>query len=136
MQEVLVRLWCDMTLAQSGERVQSDEQVELVFRRAGKEVAVRLDLTAAHADNLAAGIAPYLAAGSEIGAPPVFRHGFRPGSKEAREWRKGLRDWADSAGRTGEYLNPNATEAKNRFRYPDQLVRDYQEHLLAKARAA
>ena len=136
MQEVLVRLWDDVTLAEEGERAESDEQVELTFRRGGKEVAVRLDLTRAHGDELAAQLARWLKAGSPVGAAPEFRHGFRPGSKEAREWRRGLRQWADGEGRTGEYLNPNATEAKNRFRYPDQLVKDYQEHLLAKAQAA
>jgi len=135
MQEVLVRLWDDVALAEEGERTQSDEQVELRFRRGGKEVAVRLDLTREHGDELEAQLARWLKAGSAIGAPPEFRYGFKPGSKEAKDWRRELRNWADAEGRTAEYLRSDG-DSKNRYKYPDKLVKDYQEYLLSKTRAA
>jgi Lsr2 len=136
MQEVRVHLWDDVDMAEAGQRTESAEQVELRFKRDGREVAVRLDLTGDHAAELEGQLARWLKAGTAIDAPPVFRYGFKPGSKEARDWRRDLRQWADDEGRTSEYINPNVEGSKNRYRYPDQLVKDYEAHLLSKAKAA
>ena len=132
MQTVQIHLWDDRH-ADSGQRVEADEQVELSFRRSGRAVSVRLDLTHANADELEAAVALWLKIGSAAGTAAEFRHGFKPGSKEARDWRRALRDWADAEGRTGEYLAKNPSAAKNRFTYPLKLEQDFEAHLVSLA---
>jgi hypothetical protein len=134
MQTVEIKLWDDVDM-RSGNRVPAEEQVVVEYR--GRRV--RLDLTYAHAAELDTLLEPWLAAGGPEAAAPEFRHGFKPGSKEARDWRAGLRHWADSAGRTAEYMpvpRRDGLPAKLNYRYPLGLVRDYEAHLVELAKAA
>jgi hypothetical protein len=135
MQTVQIHLWDDRH-AGTGQRVEAEEQVELSFRRGSRVASVRLDLTHGNADELEAVVLPWLKIGSAAGSAPEFRHGFKPGSKAAREWRQALRDWADAEGRTSEYMARNPSAAKNRFTYPLRLVQDFEAHLVSLAENA
>jgi hypothetical protein len=137
VQTVEIKLWDDLAHHQSKDKVPADVQVELTYKTKKSTRHVRLDLSEQHGEELDALLAPYLEAGRGAGAPPEFHHGFRPGSKEARDYRQALRDWADSEDRTGEYLVKNPEVAKkNRFTYPLQLVQDFEAHLVALAENA
>jgi hypothetical protein len=130
MQEVLVRLWCDKTFQDTREKVQAAETVIVEYR--GKRW--RMDLSSGNAELLDAVLAPWLAAARPEDAPAEFHHGFKAGSAEAREWRAGLRAWADSVGRTSEYtVSHTRGGSKLNYRYPRDLERDYENHLLQQA---
>lgn len=131
MQEVLLRLWCDKTWHDSQQKAESDgtHVLELDGHR------VRLDLTNENFQELAAWLAPWLAAGSQEDTGPVARVGFKAGSKEAKDFRRGLREWADGEGRTEEYKRERP-DGKVDYKYPKKLYDDYVAYLLSQAEPA
>ena len=133
MREVYVKLWCDKTWADSHERVESDSAhfLELDGKR------VRLDLTDGNYRDLYAVIKPWLEAGHPEDEKPKVGHSFAAGTKEAKDWYRDLRLWADSVGRSEEYryYHRNGELAKD-FSYPKKLRDDYEAYLLSQAQAA
>lgn len=131
MQEVLVKLWCDKTWHDDQEKAESDGShvLELDGRR------VKLDLADSHYKVLAEFLEPWLAAGRPEGSGPVARLGFRAGTKEAKDFRRGLREWADGEGRAGEYRRERP-DGKVDYKYPKRLYDDYVAYLLSQAEPA
>jgi hypothetical protein len=131
MQTIEIRLWDDVE-AKAGRRVQADVQVTLeVTTPKGTERRV-LDLTAEHLAELGGMLAPWLAAGRDPDAPAIAS-AHKAGSKEAREFYAGLREWAKSAGRDGEHWTSGKNGRERQLYYPRQMVADYQEYLLGEA---
>lgn len=135
MEEVLVRIWDDRIKCEQDERVEAAERLVLEYR--GKRY--RIDLTAQNAALLDADLAPWLACARrerEEGGT-MAAHGFRPGSREARAWRQGLRAWAEAEGRGGEVReNRSGRDGKKvNYTYTFELERDYQNHLMEKGAA-
>jgi hypothetical protein len=109
VQTVEVKLWDDLHHRQDREKVPAEVQVELTYRTEKVSKCVRLDLTAAHGDELAKLLAPYLAAGQspeaedsarEVKSGGKIRRGppGGPGGSAARKWRENLRAWSDGLG--------------------------------------
>lgn len=130
MEEVLLRLLDDKIWHDRQEKVESagSHVLELDGQR------VKLDLTDENFKELAGWLAPWLAAGRREGEGPVTRLGFKAGSPESKNWRCRLREWADSEGRSSEYLRATPDDSgKNKYTYPRPLVRDFEAYLLAQA---
>lgn len=132
MQTVEVRLWDDLD-ARAGERVQSDEQVTLEYTSKRVRKLVRLDLTAAHAAELEDLLFRWLEAGHDPAQPMTVGHAHKAGSKEAREFYAGLREWALATGRDGEHWTAGKNGRQPQLYYPRRLTADYQEYLLGEA---
>lgn len=133
MQEVVLRLLDDKTWYDRQEKVESagSHVLELDGNR------VKLDLTDENFKELAGWLAPWLAAGHREDEGPVTRLGFKAGSPESKNWRRRLREWADSEGRSSEYLRATPDDSgKNKYTYPRQLVKDFEAYLLSLARPA
>jgi hypothetical protein len=130
MQTIEVRLWDDLD-ARAGERVPSDEQVTLEYTSKRVRKLVRLDLTTAHATELEDLLARWLDAGHDPAQPAAVSH--KAGSKEAREFYAGLREWARAVGRDDEHWTSGRNGRERQLYYPRQMVADYQEYLLGEA---
>jgi Lsr2 protein len=131
MQTIEVRLWDDLH-AKDGERVPGDTQVELTVKTKKGVRHVRLDLTAAHAEELEKVLAPWIEAGQVPGTPAS--HG-KPGSAQAREFYAGLRTWAAEVGRSEEHWTSGKGGHPRQFYYPKRLIADYEAFLAGKAAA-
>lgn len=121
----MIRLWDDLH-AKDGEKVPSDVQVELTYKTKKGTRHVRLDLTAAHGEELDKVLVPYLEAGQDPDVPAS--HG-KPGSAQAREFYAGLRAWASEVGRSEEHWTSGKNGRPKQFYYPRQLIADYEAHL-------
>jgi hypothetical protein len=106
--------------------------LEYASKRVKKRVT--LDLTAAHADELESLLFRWLEAGQDldakVAAPP---HSHKAGSKEARAFYAGLREWAAMVGRSDEHWTSGRNGQARQLYYPRGLVADYQEYLLGLA---
>lgn len=133
MQTVEIRLWDDVH-AKAGERVPSDEQATLEYTSKRVRKRVRLDLTTAHMAELEDLLFRWLEAGRDLDAKAAaLPHSHKAGSKEARDFYAGLREWAKSAGRDGEHWTSGKGGRARQLYYPRGLVADYQAYLLGEA---
>jgi hypothetical protein len=133
MQEIAIKLWCDRHWRASGEKAEATEARQMEYgRRRG-----RWDLCADCAAELDALAAGWLKSAQGEDARPTATAGFRPGSRESRNFYAGLRKWADAQGRTEEYMvkhRPGTVSGKVNYRY-DLLIEDYEEYLVSRAAA-
>jgi hypothetical protein len=131
---VEIRLWDDLD-NKEGTRVQSDEQVTLEYTSKRVKKRVTLDLTTAHAGELEGLLFRWLEAGQDQDAKvAALPHSHKAGSKEARDFYAGLREWAAMVGRSGEHWTTGRNGQAKQFYYPRGLVADYQDYLLDLAR--
>jgi hypothetical protein len=134
MQQIVIKLWCDQHHSATGEKVEATEVRDMAYQ--GKPG--HWDLCAPCAAELDAVTGQWLRSAQREDARPTAVADFRPGSRESRRFYEGLRAWADSQGRTEEYLirhRPGSKSAKVNYRY-DTLLDDYEAYLAARATAA
>jgi hypothetical protein len=129
MQSIEVKLWDDLHHCQDGNKVPADVQIELTYRTKKGVKHVRLDLTAAHGEELEKLLGPWLEAGQSPDAAPS--HGT-PGSAQAREFYAGLRAWAAQVGRSDEHWTSGSNGKPKQLYYPRQMVADYKNYLMGK----
>jgi Lsr2 protein len=133
MKTVEIRLWDDLD-GKAGRRVQSDEQVVLEFTSRRVRKRVTLDLTTAHAAELEDLLSRWLEAGQDPDVKVAARpHSHKAGSREARDFYAGLREWAKSVGRDGEHWTSGKGSRPRQLYYPRGLVADYQDWLMSQA---
>jgi hypothetical protein len=133
MRTVEIRLWDDLD-DKAGSRVQSDEQVTLEYASKRVKKRVTLDLTTAHAGELEDLLFRWLEAGQDQDAKvAALPHSHKAGSKEARAFYAGLREWAAMVGRSGEHWTTGGNGKAKQFYYPKGMVADYQDYLLGLA---
>jgi hypothetical protein len=107
--------------------------LEYTSKRVKKRVT--LDLTTAHVEELESLLFRWLDAGQDLDAKiAALPHSHKAGSKEARAFYAGLREWAAMVGRSGEHWTTGRNGQAKQFYYPRGLVADYQEYLLDQAR--
>jgi hypothetical protein len=133
MRTVEIKLWDDVH-AKAGERVPSDEQATLEYTSKRVRKRVTLDLTTAHMKELENLLFCWLEAGQDPAAKvSALSHSHKAGSKEARDYYVGLREWAKAAGRDGEHWTSGKGGRARQLYYPRSLVEDYQAYLLDQA---
>ena len=120
--------------AKRGQRVQSGEQVTLEYASKRVRKRVKLDLTTAHAAELESLLFRWLEAGQDQDAKvTALPHSHKAGSKEARDFYAGLREWARAVCRDGEHWTSGKGGRPRQLYYPRGLVADYKDWLTEQA---
>jgi hypothetical protein len=117
---VQVALFDDIEFAAGKQRVPANHTTTLSFE--GK--TVELDLNDLNYHALKEFVTPYIKAGHPVG-DPIASPKDHPGGAWA--FYKGMREWADSQGRSDEYRARG--EAGDGYSYDNKLRSDYRAHL-------
>jgi hypothetical protein len=130
MQELQITSSCDMTFAQTRERVPSEETVFIAIGPDAEHLKpVQLDLTSEWAKELRGFLAPFIDAGHEPGQ--VLTPGMQVPARDrandpgARSYFAAMRAWCDETGFRAGYRQLD----KGGYYYSRRLKDAYAEHL-------